>query len=133
MKSIYKEHICVFGHNLLPIFNLVRPLHIINVHTNLVVDFGRQLCTVARINIRKHDSSPESLVVQKPHGLIDQSLLICYWLQFVEVHTLRIETPELWYILFWPFHYDSIRSVHGLDIYVFKKESVCLCTLYDQP
>lgn len=111
LKSIYEKHVWVFGHGLLPIFNLVRPLHVINVHTDLVVDFGRQLCTVAMINIRKHDSSPEFLVVQKPHGLIDQPLLICYWLQFVEVHTLRTETPELCHILFRPFHNGSISSV----------------------
>lgn len=40
-------------------------------------------------DVRKHDPSPELLVVQKTHGLIDQSLLISYWLQFVQVHTLR--------------------------------------------
>lgn len=132
MKSIDDKHTCVFGHSLLPIFNLVRPLHIINVHTDLVVDFGRQLCTVARINIRKDDSGPESLVVQKPHGLIDQPLLICYWLQFVEVHTLRKEMPELWYVLFWPVH-NSISSARGLDIYnFFKRKNVCLYTLYDR-
>lgn len=122
MKSIYDKHACVFGHSLLPIFNLVRPLHIINVHTDLVVDFGRQLCTVARINIRKDDPGPESLVVQKPHGLIDQPLLICYWLQFVEVHTLRKEMPELWYILFWPVH-NSICSI-------FLKGKMSVCTHY---
>lgn len=125
MKRIYGKHVRVFGHRILPILDLVRPLHIVNVHTDLVVDFGRQLCVVARINIRKHDSGPESLVVQKPNGLIDQLLLICYWLQFVEVHTLRKETPELWYILFWPFHNHSITSVRGLDIYFFLKEK-CL-------
>lgn len=89
VKSMYDKQVWVFGHGLLPVFNLVRPLHIIDVHTDLVVDFGRQLGAVARIDIGKHDSGPESLVVQKPHGLIDQPLFICYRLQFVEVHALR--------------------------------------------
>lgn len=112
MKSICGKCICGFGYSLLPVFNLIRPLHIINVHTDLVVDFGRQLCTVAMINIRKHDSGPEPLVAQKPHGLIDQPLLICYRLQFVKVHTLRKETPQLRYILFWSSH-------NNVDIFFF--------------
>lgn len=77
------------GHSLIPVFNLVRPLHIVNVHTDLVVDVGRQLSAVAMGDVRKHDSSPEPLVVQKTHGLIDQPLLISHWLQFVQVHALR--------------------------------------------
>lgn len=40
-------------------------------------------------DVRKHDSSPELLVVQKTHGLVDQSFLISYRLQLVKVHTLR--------------------------------------------
>lgn len=40
-------------------------------------------------DVRKHDSSPELLVVQKTHGLVDQSLLVSYWLQLVQVHTLK--------------------------------------------
>lgn len=119
-----------FWRSLLPIFNLVGPLHIINIHADLVVDFGRQLCAVARINIRKHDSGPEPLMVQKPHGLIDQPLLVCYWLQFVEVHTLRKETPELRNILFRPFHNDSISSMCGLNINFSKREKMS-CTFYD--
>lgn len=78
MKSMCDKQLSAFGHGLLPIFNLVRPLHIINVHTDLVVDFGRQLSAVADGDIGEHKSGPESLVVEKPHGLIDQPLLICY-------------------------------------------------------
>lgn len=78
MKSMCDKQVSAFGHGLLPIFNLVGPLHIINVHADLVVDFGRKLSAVAGGDIGEHDSSPESLVVQKPHGLIDQPLLICY-------------------------------------------------------
>lgn len=125
-----EKHVCVVGRSLLPIFNLVRPLHIINVHTDFVVNFGRQLCAVARINIRKHDSGPEPLVVQKPHGLIDQPLLVCYWLQFVEVHTLRKKTLELGCILFRSFHNDSISSVRGLDIHFLKMKKCLVCRHY---
>lgn len=72
-----------------PIFDLVRPLHIINVHSNFVVDIGRQVCAVITSNVRKHNPSPELLVVQKTHGLVDQAFLISNGLQLVQVHTLK--------------------------------------------
>lgn len=77
------------GRSFLPIFNLVCPLHIINVHADLVVYVGRQVSAAAMGDVRKHDSSPELLVVQKTHGLVDQPLLVSYWLQLVQVHTLK--------------------------------------------
>lgn len=80
--------------SLLPIFDLVCSLHIINVHTDLIVDFGRQVGAVAMGDVRKHNPSPELLVVQKSHGFIDQSLLVSYWLQLVQIHTLKAK--NLW-------------------------------------
>lgn len=72
-----------------PVFDLVSPLHIIDVHTDFVVDIGRQICAVVTSNVRKHDPSPELLVIQKTHGLVDQAFLIGNWLQLVQVHTLK--------------------------------------------
>ena len=87
------------GNSPLPIFNLVRPLHIINVHADLIVDVGGQVSAVAAGDVRKYDSCPEFLVVQETHGLVDQSLLISHWLQFVQVHTLW---ERKWiYVMFW--------------------------------
>lgn len=73
----------------LPVFNLICPLHIIDVHADLVVDVGRQVGAVGPVDVRKHNSGPEFLVVQETHGLVDQSLLISYRLQLVQVHTLE--------------------------------------------
>ena len=48
-------------------------------------------------DVRKHYSSPELLVVQKTHGLVDQSLLVRYWLQFVQVHTLHTKNRGIFH------------------------------------
>lgn len=74
--------------SLLPIFNFVSPLHIINVHADFVVDVWWQIGTVAT-DVGKHDSSPELLVIQEAHGLVDQSLFISYWLQLIQIDTLK--------------------------------------------
>jgi len=72
----------------LRVFDLIGPLHIVDVHADLVVEFGRQLRGVGG-DVREHNSRPELPVLQQHHGLVDQSLLAGDRLQFVQVHTLQ--------------------------------------------
>lgn len=74
---------------LLPVLDLVGSLHVIDVHTDLVVDVRREVGAVAASDVRKHDPGPKLLVVQQTHGLVDQTLFIGHWLQFVQIHTLK--------------------------------------------
>lgn len=76
------------GHGPLPIFDLVGPFHVVDVHADLVVDVGRQICAVAEHDVGKHYTRPELLVVKETHGLVDQSFLVGHRLQLVQVHTL---------------------------------------------
>lgn len=74
-----------------PVFDLVSPLHVIDVHANFVVDIGRQVCAVVTSNVREHNPSPELLVIQETHGLVDQAFLVSNRLQLVQVHTLKAD------------------------------------------
>lgn len=47
----------------LPILDLIRPLHIVNIHPDLVLDVMGQLNT-ARSNSSEHDPSPELPLIQ---------------------------------------------------------------------
>ncbi len=71
----------------LRVFDLIGPLYVVDVHADLVVEFGRQLGGV-EVDVREDNPSPELPVLQQQHGLVDQSLLAGDWLQFVQVHTL---------------------------------------------
>lgn len=76
----------------LPILDLVRPLHIVDVHPDLILDVMGQLDT-AWGDSRKHDPSPELPLIQQLHRLVDESSLCCDWFYLVQVHTLREERP----------------------------------------
>lgn len=77
----------------LPILDLIRPLHIVNVHSDLVLDMMGQLGT-AGSNSREHDSSPELPVIQQLHGFVDEPNFCRYWLQLIQVDTLKEEQPS---------------------------------------
>lgn len=76
-----------------PIFDLIRPLHIVNVHADLVLDVMGQLDTVGG-NPGEHDSSPELPLIQQLHGLVDEPNLCCDWFHLVQVDTLKEEQPS---------------------------------------
>lgn len=69
------------------VFDLIGPLHIVDVHADLVVEFGRQLGGVG-FDFWENNPSPELPVLQQQHGLVDHLLFCRDWLQFVQVHTL---------------------------------------------
>ena len=77
----------------LPILDLIRPLHIVDIHPDLVLDVMGQLDT-ARSNSSEHDPSPELPLIQQLHGLVDEQNLCCHWFQLVQVHTLKEEQPS---------------------------------------
>lgn len=74
----------------LPILDLICPLHIVNVHSDFVLDMMGQLDT-AGSNSSKHDTSPELPLIQKLHGFVDKPNFCCHWVQLVQVDTLRKE------------------------------------------
>lgn len=75
--------------SLLPVLDLVGPFNIIDVHADFVVDVGRQVRAVAMGDVGEHNACPELLVFKQTHGFVDQALLVCDWLQFVQVDTLN--------------------------------------------
>lgn len=77
----------------LPILDLIRPLHIVNVHADLVLDVVGQL-GAAGSNSREHDSSPELPLSQQLHGFVDEPNFCCYWFQLIQVDTLKEEQPS---------------------------------------
>lgn len=75
--------VCAF----LRVFDFIGPLHVVDVHADLVVEFGRQLGGIG-VDVWENDPRPKLPVLQQQHGLVDQSLLTGDRLQFVQVHTL---------------------------------------------
>lgn len=71
----------------LRIFDLICPLHIVNVHSDLVFDMMGQFST-ARSNSGEHDTSPELPLIQQLHGLIDELSLCRCCFEFVQIDTL---------------------------------------------
>lgn len=82
-----------------PILNFICPLHIVNVHSDLVLDMMGKL-HAARSDSSEHNTSPELPLIQQLHGLVDEPDFCCYRFELVQVDTLTEEEPswELW----WP-------------------------------
>lgn len=78
----------------LRVFDLIGPLHIVDVHADLVVEFSWQLGGVRR-DVGEHNPRPELPVLQQHHGLVDQPFLCGDRLQFVQVHTLQTDTDQV--------------------------------------
>ncbi len=95
--------VCVCVCVCLRVFDLIGPLHVVDVHTDLVVEFGWQLRGDG-VNIREDDPRPELPVLQQQHGLVDQPFLTGDWLQFVQVHTLT--------------HTHTHKKVKSCDLYL---------------
>lgn len=76
----------------LPILDFICPLHIVNVHSDLVLDMRGQLNT-ARSNSSEHYTSPELSLIQQLHGLVDEPNFCCYRFKLVQVDTLMEEEP----------------------------------------
>lgn len=74
----------------LRILDLICPLHIVDVHSDLVLDMMGQIDT-ARGNSGEHDTSPELPIIQQLHGLVDEPDFRGYWFQLVQVDTLMEE------------------------------------------
>lgn len=77
----------------LRILDFIRPLHIVNVHSDLVLDMRGQLSTVWS-DPSEDDSSPELPLIQQLHGLVNEPDLSCYGFQLVQVDTLTEEQPQ---------------------------------------
>lgn len=71
----------------LPILDLIGPLDIVNVHSDLVLHVMGQLHTV-RSEPCEHNPSPELPLIQQLHGLVDESDFCWNGLQLVQVDTL---------------------------------------------
>lgn len=78
----------------LRVFDLVGPLHVVDVHADLVVEFGGQLGGIG-VKVQEHNPCPELPVLQQQHGLVDHSLLAGDRLQFVQVNTLAHTHTEV--------------------------------------
>lgn len=109
----------------LPIFDLIRPLHIVNVHPDLVLDVTGQRDT-AGANSGEHNASPELPVVQQLHGFVDEPHFCCYWFQLVQVDTLKEKQPP------WELWGPDQQVVAQADPTLRGKGSLCdfLCSLY---
>lgn len=92
----------------LPILDLIGPLHVVNVHSDLVLNMMGQLHT-ARSDSCEHDTSPELPLIQQLHGLVDEADFCWNGLQLVQVDTLTERTTvSLWH--WWPWRHVVVRS-----------------------
>lgn len=76
-----------------PILNFICPLHIVNVHSDLVLDMMGKL-HAARSDSSEHNPSPELPLIQQLHGLVDKPDFCCYRFELVQVDTLMEEQPS---------------------------------------
>lgn len=77
----------------LPILDFICPLHVVNVHSDLVLDMVGQL-NAAWSNSSEHNTSPELPLIQQLHGLVNKPDFCCYGFQLVQVDTLVEEQPS---------------------------------------
>lgn len=81
LTAVAKQLLCVVRSSL-RIFDLVCPLHVVDVHTDLVLELWGEIGGVA-VDTSEDDPGPELPVLQQHHGFVDHSLLTGNWLQLV--------------------------------------------------
>lgn len=85
----------------LPILDLIGPLDVVNVHSDLVLNVMGQLGT-ARSDSCEHNPSPELPLIQQLHGLVDEPDFCWNGLQLVQVDTLTEGKTDVSLEHWWP-------------------------------
>lgn len=81
LTAVAKQLFCMVRSSL-RIFDLVCPLHVVDVHTDLVLELWGEIGGVG-VDTSENDPGPELPVLQQHHGFVDHSLLTGNWLQLV--------------------------------------------------